>query len=246
MRKQNNKNTSNILTKEFLTKEIIQNDKIISQISKEQNICVRTIRDYCHKFEIKLPSRGNFNKYLNQKIHMMTIKKIFKEKRIMCECECECGVKKTLHLASILHWGIKSCGCLKKKLTRLKFHQEISRSYWNNLINKCIIHNYEITITIEDVWSKYLQQNRKCALTGLDISWGTFRKRTDQTVSVDRIDSNVGYRIDNIQLVHKIVNIMKGFLSNEEFICFCNAVAKTHPRSLEEYLLGTARKLWKK
>ena len=44
-------------------------------------------------------------------------------------------------------------------------------------------------------------------------------------MSIDRIDSNIGYELGNIQWVDKRINMMKGSLSNGEFINLCTLVA---------------------
>lgn len=48
----------------------------------------------------------------------------------------------------------------------------------------------------------------------------------DTTASIDRINSNKGYSLSNVQWVHKTINKMKCKLSDDEFIAFCKAVAK--------------------
>ena len=40
-----------------------------------------------------------------------------------------------------------------------------------------------------------------------------------------------GHTIDNLQVVHVIINRMKGKMSNEDFIEMCNLVAKSNPRA---------------
>lgn len=45
-------------------------------------------------------------------------------------------------------------------------------------------------------------------------------------MSIDRIDSNIGYEEGNIQWVDKRINMMKGSLSNEEFVELCTKVAE--------------------
>lgn len=45
-------------------------------------------------------------------------------------------------------------------------------------------------------------------------------------MSIDRIDSNGVYEEGNVQWVDKRINMMKGTLSNEEFIELCTMVAK--------------------
>ena len=49
----------------------------------------------------------------------------------------------------------------------------------------------------------FLKQNKKCALTGLDIWFGISTKekthgKKEQTASLDRIDSSKGYTKDNV------------------------------------------------
>lgn len=45
-------------------------------------------------------------------------------------------------------------------------------------------------------------------------------------VSIDRIDSSIGYKEDNIQLVCHIVNLMKHDLSIEELKTWCKRIIK--------------------
>lgn len=56
-------------------------------------------------------------------------------------------------------------------------------------------------ITIEQVYEMYLKQNKKCALSGLNIGFLDSGK-SGSTCSIDRIDSSKEYVLDNIQLVH--------------------------------------------
>jgi hypothetical protein len=45
------------------------------------------------------------------------------------------------------------------------------------------------------------------------------------TASLDRIDSSKGYTIDNVQWVHKTVNLMKRELNQQDFIDICNKIS---------------------
>ena len=97
----------------------------------------------------------------------------------------------------------------------------------------------ELSITIEDAWNKYLQQNGKCALSGVDImlrgqemgiSSKYVHKKT--TASLDRIDSSLGYTIDNIQWIHKDLNQMKSDRSMETFLYWIQTIYKNKFGSL--------------
>jgi hypothetical protein len=73
-------------------------------------------------------------------------------------------------------------------------------------------------------WSLSIEQFKfaftgKCKLTGWEISM------EKQTASLDRIDSSKGYKIDNIQWVHSMVNMSKNKYTQDRFIEMCVAVA---------------------
>ena len=45
------------------------------------------------------------------------------------------------------------------------------------------------------------------------------------TASLDRIDSDGAYTIDNVQWIHKDINRMKSNLKQENFIEYCRLIA---------------------
>ncbi len=57
-------------------------------------------------------------------------------------------------------------------------------------------------------------------------------------ISIDRIDSNKGYYIDNIQLVYPKINMMKFTYSQDEFIDMCKLVSN-HTMSMEDEEMGS-------
>lgn len=75
------------------------------------------------------------------------------------------------------------------------------------------------TITIEDAYNQLESQNFRCALTGIDLPWSE-----SSGMSIDRIDSKKEYIKDNIQLVHKDVNLMKNYFDEDYFIEICRRV----------------------
>ena len=66
-----------------------------------------------------------------------------------------------------------------------------------------------------DLWD---QQSGLCAYSGLPLSTET---NHPHTVSLDRIDSNIGYLRGNLQLVSWSVNKMKQDLNEELFLDLC-------------------------
>jgi hypothetical protein len=108
---------------------------------------------------------------------------------------------------------------------------DLSGDHWRRIQQGAIKRNLELSITIEDVWNKYLQQHGKCAISGVDITLrgqeiGISSKHVHEktTASLDRIDSSLGYTIDNIQWIHKDLNQMKSDRSMETLIYWIKTI----------------------
>jgi hypothetical protein len=80
-------------------------------------------------------------------------------------------------------------------------------------------------LTVEDVAKVLSKQNYKCALSGQDISFKAQRGKI-HLASIDRVDSSKGYFKNNIQIVHKDINMMKLDHSQEYFIEMCKKIAE--------------------
>lgn len=83
--------------------------------------------------------------------------------------------------------------------------------------------NIFFDLTIEDIYNKYQEQFGLCAFTNKLLTFG-------EDASIDRIDSTKGYYYDNIQIVHKVLNMMKKDMDNEDFLSWCRRV---HTRNFE-------------
>lgn len=66
----------------------------------------------------------------------------------------------------------------------------------------------------QDIESMWIQQEGKCKQTGLQLSCGT--NNHNQTWSLDRIDNSKPYTKDNVQIVSKTYNMMKGSRTDNE------------------------------
>lgn len=107
-----------------------------------------------------------------------------------------------------------------------KGYEQISGSFMYLLKDGAKRRNHKFDLTAEQLWNLYIKQNKRCALSGLTLYFAEsrYKDRQKQTASLDRIDSSKGYTIDNVQWVHKIINMMKQDYSNEYFIKMCTKV----------------------
>lgn len=132
-------------------------------------------------------------------------------------CKCDCGNEKAVRASSLRRGLTRSCGCLQKEAVRAssKGCGEILQYYWSRTIRGAALRNLEFTITIEEAWDLFLLQERRCALSGRLLLFGSqktqHRKehRNNQTASLDRIDSDLGYVPGNVCWVHKDFNSLK-------------------------------------
>ena len=107
-------------------------------------------------------------------------------------------------------------------------YKNLSGSHWARIKASARNRGLDFSISIDSTYQLFLDQNKKCKLSGVDITLSPLhRDQSDSTASLDRIDSSKGYIEGNVQWVHKNVNIMKQAMSDKEFIDWCKKIA-TH------------------
>lgn len=105
------------------------------------------------------------------------------------------------------------------------WHRGIRLSWFNKFKISAETRGIEFNISINDVADLMIKQNYKCSLTGRSISFPEIGTQTNFDASIDRIDSKKGYELDNIQLTHKVVNMIKNKYDNDFFIEICKEVS---------------------
>lgn len=108
---------------------------------------------------------------------------------------------------------------VKEKNGSWRGYQGVPGKVLSRLRNGAKRRKLHFDITLEDIFNVYKKQGFMCAFSGIPVSF-------DKDASVDRIDSDLGYTTDNIQVVHKDLNMMKRNINNELFIQWCILVAK--------------------
>jgi hypothetical protein len=167
----------------------------------------------------------------NQKFNRLTaIKKIGKSTSSgnLWLCKCECGTEVKVRAGNLRSGNVKSCGCLMTD-TFWKGHEDLSMTHFNTIKRNAASRGISFEITIEYIWSLFISQEKRCALSGVEIALGSQRKHIETTASLDRIDSHLGYFTGNVQWVHKDVNRMKMDLAESRFVELCRKIANHHP-----------------
>lgn len=83
----------------------------------------------------------------------------------------------------------------------------------------------EFSINIEFILSQWIKQDGKCYYTNIDMQL-TSCKKTPFQVSIDRIDSNIGYIPSNTVLCCQSINYMKNNYKLEDFMTLLEKINK--------------------
>lgn len=162
--------------------------------------------------------------------------KVGNDRKLYQLCQCCCGEIQWKQLSSLRNGTSTKC----KKCGNKTFITESGEISVNGLISMFYKHikaqlstrkkvnQLEFNITPEYLEELYEKQNHKCALSGLSLELDITKSGLKQNWSLDRIDSNKGYIIGNVQWVDKRINMMKQSFSQDEFIDMCIEVAKTN------------------
>ncbi len=154
-----------------------------------------------------------------------------KKGKVQWKCVCDCGNKKTILACNLLTKASRSCGCGWSK-SKNKNHKwngcgELGGTHFWEIRDGAFRRDIPFNLSINYLWKLYLRQNKKCALSGMEISMKYEKDGvTRGTASLDRINNNLGYSIGNVQWVHTDINFMKQDLSQNEFIMYCGLIVK--------------------
>lgn len=80
-----------------------------------------------------------------------------------------------------------------------------------------------VEVTRDQMVEMWKAQNGCCALSGVKMTWGN-GQITGTSMSMDRIDQNKEYTIDNVRLVCQAVNALRGRMSDEAMLEMARAI----------------------
>jgi len=225
----------------WLRQQYEKEGKPASRIATECGVHPRTVSRNLARFSIPIRSLGDDKiKMVGKKFNKLTcVQEVEKPEGIIWGCyylfKCDCG-KDHVASGSNVRKGIvrncKECTPHGSDSPFWKGYGGISRTWWNVHIiknrgsrNKNYAEKYKVEVTIEQGWELFVSQGRKCALSGQELYFPS-RQKLKGTASLDRINSDVGYIMGNVQWVHKDMQYMKNTKLNSDFIRLCKLVAK--------------------
>ena len=156
---------------------------------------------------------------------------------IKCKCT-KCNLHKIIRVDQFSKQLVKCKNCIYNLRKEGIVLDKVPKWYFNSIKSLASQRNIEFSLSLNDLQDLWLKQDKKCALTGVNISFGleyetlknNYQRLTNShkltTASLDRVDSTKGYTLDNIQWVEKNINIFKNALNNDDFIGLCRIVTQ--------------------
>jgi hypothetical protein len=180
------------------------------------------------KYEGMFHKNQLFNKWIviDEKVVMI------KEARLLCKCT-ECNITEKyvpiIQLIKNVSKRCSVCGYSRKQNENpaWKGYKEIPFAWFSKyFLRKGRKKQGEVTI--EDIYDLWVKQNKKCNLSGIQIDF--IKRKEGVSASIDRIDSSKEYVKDNIQLVHKDINLMKNHFNQDYFLDICEKIINERKR----------------
>jgi len=129
------------------------------------------------------------------------------------------------------------CVLKKAKETHIKCYETKSKkrssspkNFMTGILNHACKRKMHMGFNIDlgYLMDLYDRQKGFCALSGIFMTYEAGAGRVNTNISIDRIDSNVGYIRGNVQLVCDVVNRMKQDLPLSVFLSLCKTIWEKH------------------
>ena len=140
------------------------------------------------------------------------------------KCRCSCGNERYMTSTALMNttrwFKCKQCAT-QESIDGMTIRNgrvgDLTLSKVNSIQAKAVLRKIDFNLSIEYLWSLYVAQGKRCAITGDELP--SIRK-----ASLDRIDSKVGYVEGNVQWVTSQANKCKHILSMSELYEFARKV----------------------
>jgi hypothetical protein len=124
------------------------------------------------------------------------------------------------------HSWCKECCTAGNDRSRAKLNSTIegrAKVFLQNARKSAVKRQQVFALTVDDIVKCWKQQAEICAYSGRQI---TLEAGQLNTVSIERIDSAIGYTLENTILVCQAINRMKSDFSLDDFHALCADVAQ--------------------
>ena len=177
-------------------------------------------------------------RYVGSRFGRLVVTDVVLESGDKVRVSCDCGVDKEVRINNLRSGKTISCGCqnnenrinsakqMQLKNKKMYPKSTIPEPVWKKILDCAKNRKIKVELIKEEAYALLLDQHCLCALSGLEISLPSAPSDSNNfTASLDRIDPDLGYKMGNVQWVHKTVNLMKNAVPQDIFVSMCHQIA---------------------
>lgn len=172
----------------------------------------------------------NMYERIGNKYNYLTVIDIIKKDNIShFKCLCDCGEIKIITAGNVMSGSIKSCGCKKKELcvsAIQKHYDKFLDPVEKRLFSAYKKHGKYFNLTIEQFINLVNQKCHYCGSEPKLLRGNKTKSKTKLLNGIDRIDSSIGYEVDNCVPCCINCNRAKNDMSIEDFIEWIKKISK--------------------
>lgn len=149
--------------------------------------------------------------------------------KVCFKCKAKNSIKmfyKSSNTSDGLHSWCKQCCQIGNKESisrRYSCFENRVKTFLHTCKKSSIKRGHEFTLTSKDLIDAWYEQQGMCAYSGIEM---TVQAAQFTSVSVERINNDIGYTRENTVLVCNAVNKMKTNLPYKDFVTFCKAISQ--------------------
>jgi hypothetical protein len=151
-----------------------------------------------------------------------------KRREYIWKCQCDCGNTKTTRGDNLKDGTTRSCGCLKKEISRNRWLKSPREGSINNIINSYKHHAKKRGMTLELTREQIINiMGKNCYYCGKEpsnISKSQYNNGDFIYNGMDRIDNSKGYTIENTVPCCYQCNHSKTDMSENDFLSWIKQV----------------------
>ncbi len=154
-------------------------------------------------------------------------------------CKCDCGKEIIVTTSHLFQGSVNSCGCLKRELLSLAYGEASLKRlygiYKDGAIRK---RKIEFDLSLEFFEKITKKDCFYCGASPYQVIKNSFNNGDYIYNGIDRIDSSLGYREDNVVPCCGICNYMKRTMNHKEFLDHVEKIYNHFKTDVESKTIG--------
>ena len=127
----------------------------------------------------------------------------------------------------------RDCKTTQNKERRLKYSEDekfdkIIQTRFYAARQRALDKNLPFDLDVEFLKEMFDKQNKKCAISGIEMTFDLDKGRTFSNMSIDQINPAMGYTKDNVQFVCMAINQLKSDFTMELVLKICTNILKNN------------------